>query len=1427
MSGYTDNCGGAVTATLTDTEVTGTDCGWTVTYTFTVSDKCGNELTGQTYSNTGSDQTPPEFTVPADIIICRTTDCSYDISPSVTGDVYDETDNCSTGLEATYNDDDSGLVDCDQAGFIKRTWTLKDNCNNTTTKIQTIWIEPVPRLTLVPSRDTICSGQSTNIKVESPTQPIFPVRFDYHIDVDEPDSLQITTSGSGSSLPNGAFIIETFNNLSNKAQRIIINFTPYTVDELSDVRCTGIKTTMEVWVEPVPTMYFIPVQDTICDNDVTQIEMRSISNPTLPVQFAYSVYTAFPDSVNIINTQDGRTGYLSGGKIMERIDNLSNRAQKLTYTVVPYTVTQSGTVRCTGSAYDIDIWVEPTPTVYLVTEDNIICDSTITNTEIRSISQATLPLRFDYTVAAEFPDSVNISNTQAGRIGYLSGEKILELIDNISDRPQKVTYTVLPYIVTQSGTLRCSGSPYSADIWVNPTPRAVPVNVSPAICYGERTAIRLESPTVMTSGEIRFDYDITVPSGVVAGDPGSGTGMIPGDVLSLKYSNTNDTVQSIFISITPKVEGLNCTAGKAGVQEVQLHPRPVRGIDILEPFTCETSGGRATLMARISRGAGPYSINWGGPVGYTMKDSLVITNLYAGYYWLNVTDNLGCEGDSSINIANLSATPRIIPIPVLPNIHVSCPGGSNGVARIYVRDGITFPYEYWFVRNGTDTLYTGVFSGNYDTGIPTTFRICENLRAGTYTLLVRDINGCETIRQAVLNEPAPIQVSLNVSDYGESNVSCHGYSDGFVTASATGGTAPYTYFWYPESGSLTVSNNESRLDSIPAGKYYVLVTDFMGCTKTDSITLTDPPGMILASSEVSLSNDMAFNISCKGASDGYIKIQVTGGSGNYTYSWVGDNGFSAVTRDISGLKAGTYTCTVTDINGCVLTPRPEFTLEEPAPLVLSVTSSVSADGSFNINCNEGTGSADLSVSGGSEGSYSYVWTSSDGSGIVDNEQDQPGLTAGSYHILVTDLNGCVAETDITLTEPPALVLKLIPSHITCQNSGFDNGSIELEVTGGIEPYTYLWSNGAVTKDISGLTRGEYHVVVTDANACDKSAGIMIEDPPPLTYEPVVSDYNGFNITCYGRSDGSIQINPTSGTPPYIYSWEGPDGFTSTNSIISGLKAGRYILNIIDSKMCSVTDTIYLEEPGLLGITLTTSESLTGGYNINCAGGKTGSISVEVVNNAGSVDYLWSDGEVGSNRGGLMAGYYKVITVDSNGCTADTTILLTEPDSIAISFVVTQPQCTDMPNGQIQTTVTGGTGSVYSYLWSDNSTMPDITNAVSGVYTLNVTDANGCSVSRSVRIEPENDLCLQLPNAISPNGDNINDVWNIGLRELYPEMEVTIFNRWGETIWKSGRGYPMPWDGRSNGTILPMDSYHYIINLHNGRKPIIGNITIVK
>jgi gliding motility-associated-like protein len=1024
-------------------------------------------------------------------------------------------------------------------------------------------------------------------------------------------------------------------------------------------------------------------------------------------------------------------------------------------------------------------------------------------------------------LAADSPAGLSGYTTLAG--GLPEGFVIADNIVNSTDSPLAVTYTLTPV----SGTGCHDGPAVSFAVTVNPTPRATPVNVKPAICYADNSEIRLQSPTVMTSGEIRFDYSIIVPPGVT-GNSAPGSDKLQGDVLSYVYRNYNDSVQSVNYLVTPKVVGLSCPAGRVNVQEVEVHPKAVRGIDIIKPFTCEASSGRAALEAVISKGASPYNLLWTGPVGYLMEDSIIITNLYAGYYTLNVTDNLGCQGDTAINIVNLSASPRIIPLPIPGNplVNISCPGGNDGTARIYVRDGITPPYMYWLIKNETDTLFSGIFTGNYPAD-PTAYRMCTGLTAGQYTLIIHDINGCETFRTAEIKEPAPLTATFIISNYGEGNVSCRGYSDGSVNADVSGGSGGYGYFWYPETGSLTVSNSESLLDSIPAGKYYLLITDLLGCTKTDSVILIDPPGMELESTEVSRSNDGNFQISCNGESDGYIKLNIIGGSGVYTYLWIGPDGFTATTKDISGLEAGTYTCTVTDMNGCILVPQPQYDLTEPETITISSVSSVSVDGTYNINCHGGTGSIDITVQGGSVGSYIFNWSTSDGNGIISGQEDQVSLTAGTYHLEVTDANGCMAEEDFTLTQPPELSLELIPTHITCQGLGFDNGSINLTITGGIGPFTYDWSNGSHTQDISGLSEGYYSVTVTDANGCSRTDSARVALPPELSYMQTISDYNGFNISCYGMSDGYIQIAPTSGTSPYIYNWQGPDGFTGTSQNISGLKAGQYILSITDKNLCTALDTIVLNEPGRLGMEFNTSRSQTGDNNIDCFGDKTGSISVDAVNNAGPVEYLWSDGEIGNVRDGLQAGMYHVIINDSNNCKADSTITLTQPDSIILSFDVTQPFCTDMPDGSIDLTVTGGAGPGYTYLWSDNSVTQDIATAVSGLYSVTVTDNNGCTAIGSVLMSPQNETCLVIPNAISPNGDLINDVWNIGLRELYPEMEVKIFNRWGELIWKSEKGYPRPWDGRSNQSALPVDSYHYIIDLHNGSRLLIGNVTIVK
>jgi gliding motility-associated-like protein/uncharacterized repeat protein (TIGR01451 family) len=334
--------------------------------------------------------------------------------------------------------------------------------------------------------------------------------------------------------------------------------------------------------------------------------------------------------------------------------------------------------------------------------------------------------------------------------------------------------------------------------------------------------------------------------------------------------------------------------------------------------------------------------------------------------------------------------------------------------------------------------------------------------------------------------------------------------------------------------------------------------------------------------------------------------------------------------------------------------------------------------------------------------------------------------------------------------------------------------------------------------------------------------------PAIAYLKRLSYFNGFNISCYNRSDGYIMIVPSSGSVPLTYSWQGPNGFVSTGDYLRSLVAGKYDLLVTDRNNCTVEDSVILRQPSRLTLKVETSVSMDGAYNINCASEKTGSIVASAINFVENVRYVWNDGIQGNMRTGLSAGNYKVIISDANNCLSDSTVTLTEPELLKTEIEITQPFCPEKPDGAVKVKTTGGVhGNDYTYRWSDNSTASSLTNIPAGSYSVVVKDLNGCSLEASAEVAAQNEICLIIPEAISPNNDMVNDVWNIGNTDMYPRMEILIYNRWMQLLWKSEEGYPHPWDGKSNGKVLPMDSYHYVIDLHNGRKPFMGSITIVK
>ena len=341
--------------------------------------------------------------------------------------------------------------------------------------------------------------------------------------------------------------------------------------------------------------------------------------------------------------------------------------------------------------------------------------------------------------------------------------------------------------------------------------------------------------------------------------------------------------------------------------------------------------------------------------------------------------------------------------------------------------------------------------------------------------------------------------------------------------------------------------------------------------------------------------------------------------------------------------------------------------------------------------------------------------------------------------------------------------------------------------------------------------------------------VSISVYPRVRYEKAISDYNGYNVSCFGKSNGHIRITPSLDLGPYRYQWTGPQGFSATTKDIEGLLAGVYELTIIDANNCKTTESFTLTQPAKLSVSMKPSVSIDGAYNINCAGASTGSIAAGARNNVGRVDYLWIDGAIGSTRTNLSSGNYKVIITDSNNCQADSSLTLTEPEEIKLSFEVKDTYCPDSPDGSVIVNATGGVNGVdYTFIWSNNSNQKEIKDVKPGRYSVIVTDKNLCSVKDSARVKNQHEICLIIPDAFSPNGDLINDTWVIGNIEFYPQAEITIYNRWGQLIWQSERGYyGHPWDGRSKGIPMPIDGYHYVIDLHNGYKVIVGDVTLVR
>jgi len=770
------------------------------------------------------------------------------------------------------------------------------------------------------------------------------------------------------------------------------------------------------------------------------------------------------------------------------------------------------------------------------------------------------------------------------------------------------------------------------------------------------------------------DIEFTIRPDKFFKDLPSSTSLCSGDTLSIYWYLSS--ISSVDLEYTADSGATYTTfATDIGVADTQYHwviPTSISGSKSYFVRALSPTGSVLDSTDVFVLNAGPVP-DLGPDTSFCDGSSFSLTldpgSGFSSYKWSNgsttSTITATTHGDYEVEVSNSTgcyASDKItIAKTLLPMVmskdstDPSCFGDADGTASLVVVSG-TAPYTYSW-SNGASTASISGLSG------------------GTYFVTIADTKGCISTESVKITDPTMMSSNTIVN-----HVKCNGGSDGSINLSVIGGNAPHSYLW---SNSETSQN----IATLIAGTYSVTITDSKSCTATKTTTITEPS---VLSGSLSVTD-----VLCNAGNDGAIDLSISGGTPSYTYLWSN----SATTQDVNALSAGTYLVTITDANSCVLIVRDQVT--EPTALSTSITIT-------HVSCNGGNdGAIGLSVSGGSP-AYKYLW--SNGA----TTQDLGSLSIGSVSVTVTDNHNCEIYDAATVTEPNALTISLSPTPVKCKDG--NDGSISLTAGGGTQPYTYKWSNGATSQNLSALTDGVYSVTLTDNNSCSILASATITEPTAISGSLAVTD-----VLCNSGNDGAIDLSLSGGTPSYTYLWS--NGMT--NQDINGLTAATYTVTISDANSCVLILSDKVDEPTALSVSSTVT-------NVSCNSGNDGAIDLSVSGGSPAYKYLWSNGATTQDLGSLSQGSYSVTVTDDHNCTISDAATVTQPNALTISLSPTPVKCKDGNDGSISLTAGGGT-LPYTYKWSNGATSQNLSALSDGIYSVTLTDKNLCTIISSTTV----------------------------------------------------------------------------------------------
>ncbi len=922
------------------------------------------------------------------------------------------------------------------------------------------------------------------------------------------------------------------------------------------------------------------------------------------------------------------------------------------------------------------------------------------------------------------------------------------------------------YTVTVTQAASCASCTATTTVVVNPIPASVTPSNNGPVCSG--TALNLSAPLVTGA-----TYSWTGPGGYTS------TQQNP----SISPTTTAATGN---YAVTVTVNGCTSPAATttAVVNNTPNPPIPMINASTTPAAICE--GGTITLTANNIAGA---TYAWTGPNGYTagVRNPPAITNATAansGTYSLTVTVG-GCTSNPA------TVTIVVNPVPVAP----TCPSVSIcfGTSTTLTATAPGPNYEWYDAATGGTLLAS---TAAYSTPVLTT----------TTTYYVQSTNaGCIGPRTAVTVTVTP---SISV-DAGMNDSICSGSNYTLNVNSPLG--AGYTYSWGTSANPGFSTTASTIVTPSVTTTYFVNVSDAIGCSGVDTVTLTVSSPLVLTLTGT--------DVTCAGACNGAVTSTLTGGIAPYTYTWSNGSG----TQDISGICAGTYTLTVTDVVGCSI----QQTVTILEPVSMAITSAFT-----NVTCNAACdGTANVTVTGGSL-PYSYAWSNGQTTAALS------GLCAGAYTCVVTDANGCSVTATVTVTQPQALLVDAMPPVTICVGQ---STTLTAFAVGGTSPYTFNWSPAFTGQSniVSPTTTTTYSVTSTDANGCvSNQQTVTVTVNPALT---VVTSANG--SVCAG---GSIAVSATAGggDGTYTYNWM-PGNITTSSFTATPSSTTTYTVTVDDG--CTVT-------PATGTVTITVNQSPVVAFSANTTSGCSTlcvNFTDQTTSSTSIIAWTWNFGNGGASVQSPSncfetPGFYDVqlTATDANGCVGSAVQNdMIEVIAIPVASFVYSPDPISISAPIVSFTSTSTNTSSWNWNFGDDlnnpnsntSTFPTPDHAYSDVgnycVSLLVSNQGMCFDTITQCLEVKPDYTLYIPNAFSPTGSGgINDIF-APKGENIAEFSMRIFDRWGEQIFETS-DINQGWDGKVKGKseMCPNDVYVYVIitkDVIGETRQYIGHVTIIK